>query len=68
MEFEDEDGICFKNHYFLDEVSARKLRDIIPRAHLTTNKEHARHLLMRADTVVYRVYLSQLLMVGEFFS
>ena len=67
MEFEDEDRICFKNHYFLDADSAQKLSYHITRAPSTTNKENARDLLMRTDTLVYRRYLSQIDKVGEYF-
>ena len=67
MEFEAEDLTCFKNHYFFDDESARQLSHLIGRARSTTNNEKARHLLMRADTLVYRGYLSQLEKVDEFY-
>ena len=60
MEFPDEDRFWFQSHYFLDADSAPMLSELITRARSTTNKEKARHILMRADCLVYRGYLSQL--------
>ena len=39
MEFQEEDRICFKYHYYLSGESLRKLSEQIKRAHSTTNKE-----------------------------
>ena len=67
MEIQDEDRICFKSHYFLDDESARLLSEQITRARSRTNKEKARLLLLRADTLVDRGYISQREKVGKFF-
>ena len=67
MDCEDEDRICFKYHYYLRDESARKLSELIQRARSTTNKQEPRHLLSRADTLIYREYLTQRWKVGDLF-
>ena len=67
MEFQDEDRICFKYHYYLSDESARKLSELIKSARSTTNKEKAKHLLSSADTFVYREYLTQRWKVDDLF-
>ena len=57
MEFQDEDQICFKSHYFLDEKIEQKLSEINKSASSTTNKEQVTGLLTRADTLAYKAYL-----------
>ena len=66
MEFQDEDRIFFKSHYLLDDETEQKLSELFKRARSTSNKEQARCLLMRADTLVNRGYLAQLGKLGEF--
>ena len=68
MEFEEEDRICCKGHYFLDDASARRLSDLITGAPSTTNNDKAKHILMRADTLAYRGYLSQVEKVVDLIS
>ena len=55
MEFQGEDRICFKYHSYLSDECAGKISDTITRARSRTNKEEARYLMSRADTLGYRV-------------
>ena len=51
MDFDDEDRICFKSLYYLDDLIHQKISELIERARTATNKHRARRLLAWADSL-----------------
>ena len=67
MNFREEDRICLKSLYYLDEETHQKITNLFKRARTTTNRQQARGLLDWADSLSDRAYIAEIEMVGEFF-
>ena len=65
MDFDDEDRICFKSLYNLDDETHQQITEMSKRARTTTNNHQARRLLDWADSLAYIGYIAQIEMVGE---
>ena len=59
MDIEDLDRLTVEYRILLNEKNSKKLSDLLARAYGIANKEEARHLRTRADTLVFRELLSQ---------
>ena len=60
MEVEELDRVCVNYRFILNGENSKKLSAIVARARSTTNKEEARHVRTKANTLVVREILSQL--------
>ena len=58
--------LSVKNRFMLNDENSKRLFALLARARLTTNKEEARHLRTKADTLLFTESLAQLLIVGAF--
>ena len=67
MDIDELDPLSLNYRIILNDENSRKFKDLLTRAHRTTNNEEARHLRTLAHTLVFREILSQLDKVGAFY-
>ena len=64
MHIDELDPLCVNYRFILNDENSRKFTDLLTRARATPNKEEARHVRTKADTIVFRDLLSQLDKIG----
>ena len=67
MDIDEFDPLSLTYNIIRNDENSRKFKDLLTRAHTTTNNEEARHLRTLAHTLVFREIHSQLDKAGSFY-